>query len=453
MNIKKTFLELTAYTDIYGDEYLLRKFLPKNVIKDGGENYYLKIGESRTMFTAHLDTAAQMRKPVVHVFDTMLNKSGNTSEFVETDGSTLLGADDRTGVVIMLNMIEHNIPGLYYFFVGEEVGTIGSTWAITNTPQFFNEYDRCISFDRRGYGSIISAQMGGRCCSNEFVDDLSKELTSATGYRFEGDPTGIYTDSAVFMDYIPECTNLSVGYFNEHTVNEYQNLTYLQGICDGVLKVNWENLSTKRSCEPMDTPDPIRRAKKKGDLTDAELRHAFLIVEELIEDTQNKDCANRAYFMPGKEMLFLNYTDETDITSIWIYENGSIKIGQTYYANLEKLEKKAEVLFNWSSSYYDEIEEEEDDDDTQEVFDNDNDLKDDIDFEDDIDIRTFMEKIASLQKSEISVNELNDILNEFNKNVESLVLWIFHNHNNPIITLGLTWNDDKDIFEFDSEYL
>jgi hypothetical protein len=44
---------------------------------------------------------------------------------ISTDGTTTLGADD-TGVSVLIWMMKHNIPGLYYFFIGEEVGCIGS---------------------------------------------------------------------------------------------------------------------------------------------------------------------------------------------------------------------------------------------------------------------------------------------------------------------------------------
>ena len=214
MNIKEKFLELTQYTEVLGQEHLIRKYLPKELTKDSVDNYWIKIGESDTMFASHLDTAAFKREKVNHVFDEATTKSGGVERYIETDGKTILGADDRTGVVIMMYMIEHNIPGLYYFFMGEESGTVGSTNAIETFPEFFEPYKKCISFDRKGYGSVITVQMGGRCCSPAFATKLSSELTTATGYKHDSDPTGIYTDSAVFMDLIPECTNLSVGYFN-----------------------------------------------------------------------------------------------------------------------------------------------------------------------------------------------------------------------------------------------
>ena len=48
------------------------------------------------------------------------------------------------------------------------------------------------------------------------------------------------------MDDIPECTNVSVGYNNEHTGREIQNMTYLEKLCKAVLKVNWKELPVVR---------------------------------------------------------------------------------------------------------------------------------------------------------------------------------------------------------------
>jgi hypothetical protein len=60
------------------------------------------------------------------------------------------------------------------------------------------------------------------------------------------DPTGVFTDSANFIDLIPECTNVSVGYFNEHTHNEIQNITYLEQLAEACVAVEWENLDVSR---------------------------------------------------------------------------------------------------------------------------------------------------------------------------------------------------------------
>jgi hypothetical protein len=233
MNVKKTFINLTKFTYTYGTENQLEHYLPKGFERDKYGNYFLKLGKSETMFTCHLDTATSTFEKVKHVID------GN---IIKTDGSTILGADDKAGMTIMLYMINKEVPGLYYFFLGEEVGCVGSGQAASLD---FSSYKRCISFDRRGYGSVITHQLRGRCCSQEFANSLSEKLTSL-GLEYSPDSTGIVTDSAMFVDQIPECTNLSVGYFNEHTRKESQDISYLKILCQICTEIEWEQLPTLR---------------------------------------------------------------------------------------------------------------------------------------------------------------------------------------------------------------
>ena len=233
MNVKEKFLSLTTHTYPHGKEHELFDRLPQNLEMDDFGNLFIKIGESDVMFTSHLDTATSAYTKVNHVFD---------GDIIKTDGTSILGADDKAGMTIMLYMIGKEIPGLYYFFLGEEVGCIGSGYAASLD---FSKYKRCISFDRRGYGSVITHQLGGRCCSQLFANRLSEELTNL-GLSYSPDPTGIVTDSAMFVEQIPECTNLSVGYFKEHTLSESQDIIYLKKLCQLCTEINWEKLPTKR---------------------------------------------------------------------------------------------------------------------------------------------------------------------------------------------------------------
>jgi len=236
INIKELFLELTKYNTPYRTEDKVKHLLPKNIKKDEFGNYYLRIGKSKTMFTAHLDDASWGGvEPVTHVL---------RGDFIQTDGSTILGADDKAGVVIMMYMIENKIPGTYYFFLGEESGCQGSKGILRIKKDWFaTNFKRCVSFDRRGYGSIISRQMGSQCCSSEFVTALKKQYDSI-GLLHRNDPGGIYTDSATFIGIIPECTNLSVGYFDEHSHTERQNIVYLEKLAKASIQIDWENLPT-----------------------------------------------------------------------------------------------------------------------------------------------------------------------------------------------------------------
>jgi hypothetical protein len=139
--VRSDFLWLTSRTYPYGTEKklsgkLMKEFgfkfddhknLYKVVLTEGGVS-------PTTMFTAHLDTVHDTRfyrfcrkfkfpwtrsKSVNHIFS-----KDNT--WVKTDETTTLGADDKTGVVIILEMIRTNKPGVYYLFNGEEMGHIGA---------------------------------------------------------------------------------------------------------------------------------------------------------------------------------------------------------------------------------------------------------------------------------------------------------------------------------------
>lgn len=236
MNIKNTFIELTNYTYPYGYEDLLVDFLPKGYKTDEDGNYFYEVGSgSKTIFASHLDTACKEYKKVTHKFD---------GKFVRTNGKTILGADDKAGVTILLYMIYNNVPGLYYFFVGEEVGCIGSTAASKRT-EFFSNYNKIVSFDRRGTKSIITHQSSKRSCSDAFADSLSKEYAKFK-LDLEKDDTGVYTDSAEFTNVIPECTNISVGYYNEHTHTEHQDMSFLIRLAEASVLVNWEDLTISR---------------------------------------------------------------------------------------------------------------------------------------------------------------------------------------------------------------
>ena len=239
--VREIFLKLTSKTYPHGHEHIVARqmkklgLLPKETIQDAHGNYFIKIGDSTTVFASHLDTVSKSHVNVKHVID---------GDIIRTDGKTTLGADDKAGVTVMSWMIKHNIPGLYYFFIGEEVGCIGSGLA---SKYDFNEddYDRIISFDRRGTGSVITHQSWSRCCSDVFADALCKELNKS-GMSYKKDDGGVYTDSAEFVDIISECTNISVGYYKEHSTDEHQDINHLIQLADACLKVDWENLPTKR---------------------------------------------------------------------------------------------------------------------------------------------------------------------------------------------------------------
>ena len=72
-------------------------------------------------------------------------------------------------------------------------------------------------------------------------------LDQKSGLKLNLDPTGVFTDSANFVDHIPECTNVSVGYFSEHQHTEIQNISYLEKLAKAAVACNWDKLIVKRN--------------------------------------------------------------------------------------------------------------------------------------------------------------------------------------------------------------
>lgn len=319
-SVKQLFLNLTKMQIPFDYEQTLEPFFPKGMLKDEHDNYYIKVGESKTMFCGHLDTYCNEYKRVWHIL------KGN---IIKTDGTTTLGGDDKAGIVIMIKMIEAGIPGLYYFFRGEEgvtspSGTWGSRQALKTRGDFFDDYDKCIAFDRRGNSSIISEQMYQECCSTEFVDALSKEF-SANGLDYKGDDTGMWCDSGVFMEIIPECTNISVGYKSEHTFNEEQDIEHLEKLVNACINIDWEKLPVKR--DPDDFTASVGKykydysyqkyAKKTGrtyptksytnnDRDYVTMDDMFYHVCDILSQL-NYQCLNIDDFDEVNEMYFTNY--------------------------------------------------------------------------------------------------------------------------------------------------
>ena len=192
---------------------------------DAEGNRILRIGgdEVRVLWSSHTDT--------VH------NKSG-TQKLMYGGGflslhadalgvSNCLGADCTVGIWLMREMILRGIPGLYVFHAGEECGGRGSSYIAKKTPEILKGIDYAIAFDRKGTNSVISHQMS-RCASDVFVAALSRQL----GSNFSGDDTGTFTDTANYTDIVPECTNISVGYYSQHTASEVLDVSFAVHLLD-----------------------------------------------------------------------------------------------------------------------------------------------------------------------------------------------------------------------------
>ena len=204
---------------------------------DGDGNYIKVIGKNpKVCFAAHHDT--------VHREDGMqrVEVFNDAVSLVPDSGSSCLGADCTTGIWLILEMIDAGIEGIYVIHSGEEIGCVGSKALVRRSPKWLRKISSVISFDRRGYDSIVTHQMGYRTCSDAFANSLGDIL----GLAMEPDPTGSYTDSNEYASRVSECTNISVGYFNQHTKNETQDLAFASRLRDALIAADWSKLVFER---------------------------------------------------------------------------------------------------------------------------------------------------------------------------------------------------------------
>ncbi len=123
-----------------------------------------------------------------------------------------LGADDKNGLWIALELLAERDVLKCAFFVGEEVGCVGSRQA---DMDFFKDVLYCIEPDRRNGGDLIT-EISGPICSQDFVDALGYE-------QFGYEPTdGLMTDVETLCEngVGVSCINISCGYYNPHTDQE-----------------------------------------------------------------------------------------------------------------------------------------------------------------------------------------------------------------------------------------
>lgn len=204
---------------------------------DKAGNRILQVGDPAcpVMWSSHTDTVHRAAGTQRVVY------GGGLLSLHETSQSSCLGADCTVGVWLMINMIRRNVPGLYIFHDSEEVGGLGSDYIAKHTPELLDNIQFAIAFDRRGTSSVITHQ-GSRCASDAFGSALAAQL----GKPFTLDTGGTFTDTANYTHIVPECTNISVGYYNAHTSNEYLDVSFAAHLLERLCQLDIAALPVMR---------------------------------------------------------------------------------------------------------------------------------------------------------------------------------------------------------------
>ena len=125
-----------------------------------------------------------------------------------------LGADDKNGAWICLKCLMKYDNLKVAFFVGEEVGCVGSSKA---NMDFFKDVRFVIQCDRRGSNDLIASICSTEIASKEFIEATGHEQF---GYHLE---EGMMTDVLTLKEngLAVSAVNMSCGYYDPHSDHEF----------------------------------------------------------------------------------------------------------------------------------------------------------------------------------------------------------------------------------------
>lgn len=175
--------------------------------------------------------------------------SGEREPVMDLSASTIfgkkngIGFDDKAGIIGIIEIWRRSKDKQFriIFTSDEEVGGVG---ALALDKRYYEDAAYIIELDRRGNNDLINVSGTTRLCSEEFAD-----MFAAYGFKRA---TGTFTDVNIFKENAPKVNmvNLSIGYYNAHTDNEYLNVRDFQYIVDCVA----DFIETNRDCIPDETP-------------------------------------------------------------------------------------------------------------------------------------------------------------------------------------------------------
>lgn len=222
--MRKQLIELLSIHGVSGNETNVRNYLKpileKSMDKVMVDNYGNLLAEKKigngegatVLLSAHMDTVRGVLAD---------------RELVEKDGvikssKGALGADDRAGITVILTVLRNletstNFNGtLKIAFSREE--EIGCKGADRIDPRWYENVDLAIVVDRRGNRDIVVG-CSSAFCSNE-VGYFMEDVSILCGMDWQCVEGGV-SDAMTFSSNGVNSINLSVGYRNEHTENEY----------------------------------------------------------------------------------------------------------------------------------------------------------------------------------------------------------------------------------------
>lgn len=229
MNIKM-FEKLLAVQTVSHNEQAMVDWLVNHfartrrvtVTVDAFRNVYVRKGnaEFAPCVAAHLDTVQPIRESVsiLHVGDRLFGVDKKKYQIG-------IGADDKAGIFVCLNLLEKFDSLNAVFFAGEEVGRHGAN---NSDPKFFEQVGCVIEYDCPSRNMLSYSTGGVRLFANggDFIKTALPVLKAHGTTLWQKHP---YTDVMAIRQRFPvSCLNLSCGYYEWHALTEFVSLSDVQ---------------------------------------------------------------------------------------------------------------------------------------------------------------------------------------------------------------------------------
>ena len=209
-----------------GCEHNMRKFIVSyakkkdaDCVTDKTGNVYVTKGnaDNYPCIVAHMDQVQRWHSPDFLSIEFNGAVFGYSEKNHRFEG---LGADDKNGIFVALECLQEFDVLKCAFFVGEEIGCVGS---FDCDMTFFNDCRFVLQCDRRNGNDLIT-EITSKLCSDEFLHDIDFR---DFGYKeTQGAMTDV--DTLKCNGLAVSCVNMSCGYYNPHTDEEITDLAELQ---------------------------------------------------------------------------------------------------------------------------------------------------------------------------------------------------------------------------------
>lgn len=220
------FQDLLAVPSVSGREDCMVAFLKEHiqarglgrVWSDAHKNVYVVKGDAEFFptFAAHTDTVQPFDRKV-YIF-----KRGDVFVGCDDKGEQAgIGGDCKSGIMVCLEALERLDNVACVFFAFEEYGCKG---AFNSDPDFFKNVGWVAEFDCPGRNLCSYTSSGVRLFQND-GDFIQRALPAfqSRGTLWQHHP---YTDVMALRKRFPiSCLNLSSGYYNWHSDQEYVRIS------------------------------------------------------------------------------------------------------------------------------------------------------------------------------------------------------------------------------------